>query len=89
MTNRHQVRYLAIAVLVATCSGLSAKEIDFLRDVKPIFVARCYRCHSSLAQESNLRLDSAAAILKGGEQGTVIIPGKSAESRLLAAVMRT
>ncbi len=89
MTSGPSVRLVALAALIAACLELGAKEVDFLRDVKPILVARCYRCHSSLAQESNLRLDSAAAILKGGEQGIVIIPGKSGESRLLAAVMRT
>src|SRR3954464_9165217 len=63
--------------------------VDFLRDIKPIFAQRCYRCHSSLEQESGLRLDSAAAIQKGGEHGTVLVAGKSGESRIIAAVLRT
>jgi len=74
----------------ATLTALTAAEaVDFLRDVKPIFAQRCYRCHSSLEQESNLRLDSVPAILKGGDGGAVVVPGKAADSRLLAAVRRS
>src|SRR5262245_40350541 len=64
------------------------QAVDFLRDVKPIFAQRCFRCHSSLEQESNLRLDNVPAILKGGDGGTVVAPGKSNESRLIVAVER-
>lgn len=81
---------LSTVILVGHVENVvSARDVDFLRDVKPILVARCYRCHSSLEQEGNLRLDSAAAIRKGGDQGVIITPGKSADSRLLAAVKQT
>src|SRR3954471_14610396 len=69
-------------------SGRAQQPIDFVRDVKPILAQRCFRCHSSLEQESNLRLDTVPAILKGGDGGRVVGPGKSGESRLLAAVER-
>src|SRR5687768_11304508 len=83
----------AMIAAVATLAGASAAfadapAVDFLRDVKPILAQRCFRCHSSLEQESNLRLDSAAAILQGGDGGQIIVPGKSSESRLIAAIER-
>jgi Protein of unknown function (DUF1549)/Protein of unknown function (DUF1553)/Planctomycete cytochrome C len=83
---------IVVALLLAVCllpqaSGAEPR-IEFLRDVKPILAQRCFRCHSSLEQESNLRLDSVAAILKGGDGGAVVLPGKSSESRLIAAVER-
>jgi len=62
--------------------------VDFLKDVKPILAQRCFRCHSSLEQESGLRLDSVPAILKGGDGGAIVAAGKSGESRLIAAVLR-
>ena len=73
---------LLAAVLAATPDG----PVDYGRQVKPILVARCYRCHSSLKQESGLRLDSVAAILKGGEGGAAVKPGASAQSLLIQAV---
>src|SRR5262245_2642012 len=63
-------------------------SVEFARDVKPILAQRCFRCHSSLEQESNLRLDSVPAILKGGDGGAIFVSGKSDESRLIAAVER-
>src|SRR5262245_1069036 len=83
---------LAAATLVmGICTfHLRAEEraVEFLRDVKPILAQRCFRCHSSLKEESNFRLDSVGAIMKGGDIGPVVVPGKSGESRLIAAVER-
>lgn len=86
-------RLLALFVLGSLLLGSpgNAAEppaVDFTRDVKPILVARCYRCHSSLEQEGALRLDSSAAILKGGDGGSIVVPGKSKESRLIAVVTK-
>src|SRR5262245_34196162 len=80
----------AILITLARVTEARCAEpgVDFLRDVKPILAQRCFRCHSSLEQESNFRLDSVPAILKGGDGGAVIIPGKSGDSRLIAAVER-
>ena len=69
-------------------TAIAEEKVDYLRDVKPIFATRCYRCHSSLAQESNFRLDSVPALVKGGDGGAAIAPGKSGESKLIAAVLR-
>jgi len=65
---------------------LAAAPADYLRDVKPILEKNCYACHGSQVQMQDLRLDSAEAILKGGSRGPVVVPGKSAESRLIKAV---
>src|SRR5262245_30230381 len=84
----------SIVAVLATLTGMwpragrAEQPVDFLRDVKPILAQRCFRCHSSLEQESNLRLDSVRAILKGGDGGAIVVRGKSDESRLVAAVER-
>ncbi|MCE9528647.1 MAG: DUF1549 domain-containing protein, partial [Planctomycetales bacterium] len=80
---------ISVACLLAFAVGSPAEEkVDYLRDVKPILATRCYRCHSSLAQEGNFRLDSVPALTKGGDGGAAMVPGKSGESRLIAAVLR-
>lgn len=89
------MRFLAGIVLACILAGLTTAASSaenppsFLHDVKPILAQRCFRCHSSLEQESNLRLDSVPAILKGGDGGVVVVAGKVGDSRLLAAVRRT
>ena len=79
----------SLLLFAAVASAEGPPAVDFLKDVKPILVERCYRCHSSLEEESGLRVDSAAAILKGGDGGPIVVPGKSSESRLITAVLRT
>jgi mono/diheme cytochrome c family protein len=61
-------------------------KVDFVKQIQPIFKKTCYSCHGPEEQESDLRLDNKAAAMLGGAEGKVIIPGKSAESRLIHAV---
>lgn len=73
----------------ATLAAVKPDDVDYVRDVKPIFARHCTRCHGAVEQESELRLDSAAAILKGGVSGPAIVARQSGESLLIAAVTRT
>ena len=57
--------------------------VDFFRDIKPIMVAKCFKCHSQLEAESELRLDSIAAMLTGGVRGPAIVKGNSKASLLI------
>jgi hypothetical protein len=63
----------------------------FETKVRPILVERCYGCHSveSGKSKGQLRLDSRDGVLKGGESGVVIVPGKPDESLLIRAVRHT
>jgi hypothetical protein len=61
--------------------------IDFNRDIRPIFESRCYDCHGPKKQKADLRLDDRAAALRGGADGAVIVPGKGADSELIARVV--
>jgi hypothetical protein len=60
--------------------------VTYTKDIRPIFEATCFRCHGDERQKAELRLDSREAVLKGSENGKVIVPGKSAESLLVIAV---
>src|SRR5215471_1815693 len=53
--------------------------------VAPLFEARCVACHGEKRQKSDLRLDSFAAVLRGGRHGAVIHPG-DANSELLVRI---
>ena len=61
-------------------------KISFTRDIEPLLARRCLVCHGAQQQMSGLRLDQKAAALKGGAAGVDILPGKSAESRLIRLV---
>lgn len=54
--------------------------------VRPLLIEHCHKCHSDTKQWANLRLDSREAMLKGGDNGPAIVPGKPDESLLIRAV---
>jgi len=58
----------------------------FEKEVRPLLVERCYACHGPKIQQGGLRLDSAAALLKGGDGGPVITTTDPDKSPLLHAV---
>jgi hypothetical protein len=60
--------------------------VDYLRDIKPIMVAKCLKCHSQLEAEGELRLDSITAMLTGGGRGPAIVKGDSKVSLLIRAM---
>jgi mono/diheme cytochrome c family protein len=58
-------------------------DVTYAQDIKPIFEKTCVSCHGPEKAKGKLRLDSLGAALKGGEDGKVIEPGKSADSVLI------
>lgn len=76
----------SVAYWLAASTAGGDEAVDYLRDVKPIFKERCFACHAALKQESNLRLDTAAAMVRGGDSGPALVAGKAGESLLLARV---
>jgi len=60
--------------------------VDFAKEIKPIFEASCIKCHGRGKDKGGLRIDNRETLLKGGDSGPVVIPGKSAGSLLIALV---
>ncbi len=78
--------FIFSGVAVAAASKLpppAAGTVDFDKQVKPIFAAKCLGCHGKSQQQSGLRLDKRQNALRGGDYGAVIMPGRSAESKLI------
>jgi uncharacterized membrane protein len=58
------------------------------RDViQPLLEARCYSCHSDAKQKGKLRLDNPEFILKGGEDGKILVSGLPDSSALYTCLM--
>ena len=72
--------------LVALLQPPARAEPDYLLAVKPLLQHHCYACHGALKQKGGLRLDTAAALLKGGESGPAVRPGEPSRSLLLERV---
>lgn len=51
--------------------------------IAPVFENKCVNCHGAAKSKGGLRLDSFAALVKGGEDGMVLKPGDAAHSPVL------
>lgn len=63
-----------------------AGEDLFEKQIRPVLISKCLRCHGEDKQSGGLRLDSSEAILKGGTTGPVILQGKPSASILIQAL---
>ncbi len=79
---------LAVAVSLFTfATEPTAEQLKFFESsVRPLLVENCFSCHSAKKQTGGLRLDSLAAIVKGGKNGPAIIVGKPSASLMVTAV---
>jgi hypothetical protein len=75
------------AVFLLSMRAAPAAEVSFQKDVAPIFQQSCAKCHLGNMAMGKLRLDSEAAILKGGASGPAIIAGKSGDSLLVKRIL--
>ncbi len=76
----------SLSVLAFSAVAWSDEPVDFARDVQPMLAAHCHKCHGPAKQESGFRLDSAGALLLGGNSGAAVVAGKADESLLIQAV---
>jgi len=63
-------------------------EAFFEKNIRPLLIQRCYECHSLEAKKTKggLSLDSKQGMLKGGDLGPAVEPGKPDDSLLIQAV---
>ncbi len=76
----------ALATFGLIPAASSARDVDFARDVRPVFEAKCFSCHGPKKQQSDFRLDDRARAMKGGSEGAAIVPGRPDESALVRRV---
>ena len=96
MTGRFFTTYfLTLALMVFSCGRPVVAEEEFSPDqiaffenrIRPLFVNHCQSCHGSAKSESDFRVDSRSAIMRGGaSERPAAIAGDAAASLLMAVV---
>ena len=80
------VALVAYLVLSGQTHGIAAEKehVSFSRDILPILSDKCFACHGpdNAKRKGDLRLDDRDSAIKSGD----IVPGKSAESELVARI---
>src|SRR3954453_9333627 len=77
---------LMAAMPVAAAPANSADVDFFEKQIRPVLSEHCWSCHGPKKQNAGLRLDSRAALLKGGESGPAVDEKEPTKSLLLAAI---
>ena len=79
-------RFTIYLILFAASQVSADERLDFFEaKIRPVLATHCYECHGH-KEKGGLKLDSREAILKGGDSGPALVPGKPKESLLLTAV---
>ncbi|WP_372721032.1 DUF1553 domain-containing protein [Novipirellula sp.] len=80
---------LDAAEIVDGPPSFAPEQIEFFEtQIRPLLVQHCFDCHSTDAPEleAGLYVDSREGILRGGESGAAVVPGKPSESLLIQSV---
>ncbi len=78
-----------LCLIVLSAPAWAAETLTFEKHVRPILKTHCFHCHGEEGEtKSGLDVRLARFIMKGGEDGPAIIPGKAAESHLLQLIKK-
>jgi len=78
------------AAPMITVQAATGKEtVSFAKDIAPIFVKSCTGCHGTNRPRNNFSLNTIEALLRGGDRGEPILPGKPADSLLIKKLKGT
>ena len=73
--------------VAAQASGPAANTTEFYNQkVQPIFQANCYRCHGGPNHRGGLNINTYAGMIKGGHDGSVLVPGHPEQSLLIKLI---
>jgi hypothetical protein len=90
---KHRTFLLLLSLVLAgparaQAPSLAAAEF-FEKEVRPLLVERCLKCHGDQKPKGSLQLTSRASVLKGGENGPAAVAGKPDDSLLIQAVRQS
>lgn len=80
---------IALAVLFPAAADDKPPATDatyFEQRIRPMLEKHCLLCHGGEKTRNGLAVTSRGALLKGGERGPAVIPGKPEQSLLIESV---
>jgi len=82
-----------LAWVLLSAENPAAGELDqpdqvrfFETSIRPLLAEQCFKCHGANKQWGSLRLDSRETLMRGGDSGPAIVPGKPADSLLVKVI---
>jgi uncharacterized protein DUF1553/uncharacterized protein DUF1549/cytochrome c len=83
MKSLHSLSLLLASTLAAEPDAAKL----FHEQVAPILVKNCVECHNDVTTKGGLNMATLADVLKGGDDGPALVPGKAAESSLYTMIV--
>lgn len=72
---------------VALVKSTGKETVSFAKDIAPVLAANCNGCHVDAPRvRGNLNMSTFAGLLKGGDGGPPLMPGKPSESLLIKRI---
>ncbi|MEY4176634.1 MAG: hypothetical protein RLY70_208 [Planctomycetota bacterium] len=75
--------------MVAVMEATGKETISFARDIASVIANNCTTCHGTMRPRENFSVVSFTSLLKGGDSGAPIVPGKPEESLLVRKLKGT
>src|SRR6187455_1698589 len=82
-------RNLFLLLILIVGGNAFGEDVDYSKQIKPLLTERCYSCHGALKQKNDLRLDTVAAMFKGGKNGPAIVRNDPDKSAIIQRVSAT
>ena len=90
---RLSIPFLAAALVVRAAEKVPlaiaevqhSEPVNFEREVLPFLSDNCLACHCQTTRKGGLNLETPELMLKGGENGAAIVPGRAGDSLALQA----
>ncbi|MBT8043468.1 MAG: DUF1549 domain-containing protein, partial [Verrucomicrobiae bacterium] len=81
------LRHVSLATSLVLAGSAVADEISFNQHIRPIFTAKCTKCHGGAKADGDLSLIYRSQVLGKGKSGkTIIVPGKPDASELFRRI---
>ncbi|MGY8642940.1 MAG: PSD1 and planctomycete cytochrome C domain-containing protein [Verrucomicrobiales bacterium] len=78
------LRYVGLFGSLGLGVAMQAGEIDFARDVQPIFIKNCTECHGGVKQAGGVSFIYHDQVLGEGESGNrIVVPGDPEKSEMI------
>jgi hypothetical protein len=81
---------MRLSILLQLSASLAASAaVDFSHQIVPILREHCAECHAGDKKKGGFSFNDRKSLLEGGEDGAVVVSGKSAESDIIKAILST
>ncbi len=81
--------FLLLFLITTPLYSITKEETEYFeKNVRPVLVDKCYKCHSSTSKKvkGDLLLDTKEGTLKGGKTGPAVVPNNIHKSLIVKAI---